>query len=181
MRLKSLLALSFFTLSAHAAELTLSDAVYVHQLDNQEVKNYLWNKTDKLELSPGQHQLKVSYSWIFDDGFESHTKVTVDEHWITLDIPKDGNYLLTTPELIDIDAAEKWAKAPKFVLETAKGKTLAAVAPRPDAPPPPPVPAATAPVTVDGTNMAEQQLQYWWSQADAATRARFKAWLDKQH
>ncbi|EKE68735.1 DUF2057 family protein [Gallaecimonas xiamenensis] len=175
MRLMSFVALCTLGLSAQAAELTLADAVYVHQLDNQEVKNYLWNKTDKLTLSPGKHQLKVSYSKIFDDGFDSHTKVTVDEHWITIQIPAEGQYQLTTPELIDIDAAKAWQEAPSFVLEGSKGKALATLAPRPEAPPKAPADPAAA------QSMAEQQLQYWWSQADDATRQRFKDWLNQQH
>ncbi|WP_115718029.1 DUF2057 family protein [Gallaecimonas mangrovi] len=176
MRFKSLLALSVFALSAHAAEVKLADAVYVYQADNTEFKNYLWHKTDHITLSPGKHQLKVSYSWIFPDGFESNTKVETDPHWITIDIPTDGNYLLTTPKLIDVDAAKKWRENPHYLLETIKGHQLAALTPRPDAPP-----KQLPSDPVKAQNMAEQQLKYWWSQADADTRQRFEQWLKSQH
>ncbi|WKE64458.1 DUF2057 family protein [Gallaecimonas kandeliae] len=183
MRLLPLLSLSLVTLSLHAAELKLAEPVYVHQLDGQEVKNFLWQKTDKLNLAPGKHQLKVSYSKIFDDGFESYTKVNTDERWISIQVPAEGSYLLTTPPLDDLEAAQAFAEKPQFILKSAAGDSQAAkalAAPVAAKPQPRPQGEMTQQLSATDQNMAEQQLHYWYQQADDATKARFKAWL-KEH
>ncbi|WP_341503565.1 DUF2057 family protein [Gallaecimonas sp. GXIMD4217] len=160
---------------ALAANIKLADEVYVHQVDDQEVANYLWKKTEQLQLAPGQHRLKASFKTLVEEGFEDHETVRSNEIWVELSIPAEGEYLLTTPGLADAEAIKAFAKAPRFVLER-QGKALATAKPS-QAPAP-----RTEPVQQLGnpSPQAEQMLKYWWQQADEKSRANFKAWLKQQ-
>ncbi len=190
-----LTALALLPGLSFAATLKLADDVYVHQADNTKVANYLWKKTDTLELAPGSHRLKTSYKTLVEDGFESHTKFSSDEIWVELTIPAEGQYLLTTPRLDGIDAIRDFAKAPRFVLQQ-QGKALATAAPSqaPAIKAEPVITQVIPPVTTTAAvtkpnaqaapakpmPQAEQMLKYWWQQADQQTRENFKAWTEQQ-
>ncbi|OOF51696.1 hypothetical protein BKK54_01585 [Rodentibacter genomosp. 1] len=77
-------------------------------------------------------------------------------------------------DLADYNASGAIAAVPAFASATMPVASTAAVAPATNGK------AAKGRVVVQGENVAEQQLQYWFQQADKETQARFLNWA-KSH
>ena len=93
------LLIALFSVSTHAATLSVADKIQLLAVDGKEVKSQGWNTVDRVELSEGKHQVVVR----FDGEVKRGSKSTI---------------YTTRPYLFDIDLAKKDAEITLPLLTT---------------------------------------------------------------
>lgn len=113
----SLLLSGFIAVQASAATLTVTDNLIVRDVDDKTVDHGFLSKKQQLELTPGQHSLVIKYKDVFEDiDFAEDRLVTSDYFVVRFNVTTQQKLLLSTTEINNLAAAERFVSSPELTL-----------------------------------------------------------------
>jgi len=133
------------------------------------------NHALSIKLAPGQHNLVLQYSDVWEIDAENHDKVT--SGLITFDghFKAGAVYHVQTQTLLSYDQAKAFVISPEVQLVSEQNKLTGAYTPKDD------------PLRFGKDEKVQQvnypnlrQLKFWWANANEYERKSFKQWLSEQ-
>lgn len=113
----SLLICSFVSLNVSAATLTISDNLVIRDIDNKSVEQGILSKTQVFQLIQGEHILVLKYKDVFEDlEFGEERLVKSDYFVVKFSVKNQQELLLSTSNIHDLAAAERFIKSPELNL-----------------------------------------------------------------
>lgn len=98
---------------SYAATLTYSDNLIIREVDDKPVDHGLFSKQSSFELNQGVHTLVVKYKDVFEDiEFAEERVVKSDYFVVKFTVEAHKSLLLTTIDIVDLAAAERFVKSP---------------------------------------------------------------------
>ncbi|CAM3068278.1 DUF2057 domain-containing protein [Pseudoalteromonas distincta] len=184
------LLLSF---SANAENIHFPEEIVPLQVGDKMLESSLFSRIDDVELAPGTYQLRLKYTDLYEDDYDTHEVVESEPFWVDVTVEAGKDYTLVFNRAANAVSAKVFAEAPQVSLKAkssaiakplsvipdtqlainkpAMQNTMPAEPSRSSRPIKP-----IAPVTGKGMPSAPQMLDFWWQQATTAQR---KAFLEK--
>lgn len=116
MLMASLLLLINSTVSM-AETISFPEEIIPLQVDNRVLEGSLFSAIEQVELAPGQYQLKLKYSDLYEDGFDSHAVVESKPFWVNVTIEAEKDYTLAFNRANNVVAAKVFAESPNVSLK----------------------------------------------------------------
>ena len=157
------------------------------------LESSLFSRIDDVELAPGTYQLRLKYTDLYEDDYDTHEVVESEPFWVSVTVEAGKDYTLVFNRAENAVSAKVFAEAPQVSLKAKSSavakplsvisntqlasnkpvmqNTLPAGPSRPSQPIKP-----IAPITGKGMPSAPQMLDFWWQQATTTER---KAFLEK--
>ena len=127
--LGSSLILSVMASAANAATLIVPEAFDVLSVNGLEQSVFSLAKEKHLKLKQGRNIVVLEYDEIFDSQLnDSHESVRPAPYALIFDVSKESILRLQTPNTPNLDAAERYAKAPEFSVEDEQKQAITIVA-----------------------------------------------------
>jgi uncharacterized protein len=183
-----------FSASSIAENIHFPEEIVPLQVGEQIIESSLFSRVDDVELAPGNYQLKLKYTDLYELGYDDHEVVESEPFWVNVTIEAGKDYILEFNRAKNPVAAKVFAESPQVSLK-AKGSALAkplaviSNAQLANAMPVQQVAHAAsmseqpsravkpiAPINGKGMPSAAAMLDFWWQQA---TPAQQQAFLDK--
>ena len=183
-----------FSVSSVAENIHFPEEFVPLQVDNRVIESSLFSKVDDLELDPGTYQLKLKYTDLYEEDYDTHEVVESEPFWVNVTVEAGKDYTLVFNRAENAVAAKVFAQSPMVSLK-AQGNELAAplsvvsksqlakdmsVNQSRETPAGPQKPSRPikpiAPINGKGMPSAAEMLDFWWQQASKAER---KAFLEK--
>jgi uncharacterized protein YccT (UPF0319 family) len=192
MFLSSAVAL-LFSVSSVAENIHFPEEFVPLQVGERIIESSLFSRVDDLELAPGTYQLRLKYTDLYEDDYDTHEVVESEPFWVDVTIEAGKNYTLVFNRASNAISAKAFAQAPEVSLktkdnplavplETISNSELASAMPAKLAAAhqtsrlKPQVIKPIAPINGKGMPSAADMLDFWWQQA---TPAQQKAFLEK--
>jgi uncharacterized protein YccT (UPF0319 family) len=113
----SLLICSVVSLNVSAATLTITDNLIIRDIDNKSVEQGILSKTQVFQLTQGRHVLVLKYKDVLEDlEFGEERLVTSDYFVVKFSVKNQQELLLSTSDIHDLAAAERFIKSPELNL-----------------------------------------------------------------
>ncbi|MBB1278772.1 DUF2057 domain-containing protein [Pseudoalteromonas sp. SR43-3] len=180
------LLLSF---SANAENIHFPEEIVPLQVGDKMLESSLFSRIDDVELAPGTYQLRLKYTDLYEDDYDTHEVVESEPFWVSVTVEAGKDYTLVFNRAENAVSAKVFAEAPQVSLKaksSAVAKPLSVISNTQLASNKPvmqnTMPAGRqpikpiAPITDKGMPSAPQMLDFWWQQATTAER---KAFLEK--
>ncbi|MEI6893079.1 MAG: DUF2057 domain-containing protein [Colwellia sp.] len=120
-----LLPITFISFKVTAITLTFSDNLVIRDLDGKTVEHGFFSTNQKLALTQGKHTLVLKYKDVFEDiDFNDERVVNSDYFVVKFTLEDQQTLFLTTSEISNLAAAERFAKAPELILLDENSKEL---------------------------------------------------------
>jgi hypothetical protein len=109
-----------------ATLLTISDNLVLKEVNDKVQDTNFFSNENTIELPQGRHTLLVKYKDVFEDlDFAEERLVESDPFIIEFSLTNEKALLLSTPEIKNLTAAERFSHMPEIVLTTQAGQSLA--------------------------------------------------------
>lgn len=204
-----ILLLTFIQFSCLAAVLVVPDNFRVLKVNNIEVKQSFFVNETTLKFKPGQHSITLQYSDMFESSFsDDHSKVLSEPFDVSFILTEEKQLRFKAPELLDLDNAKQYAKAPSIKILNEFGNALdlfhsmdneTVVVNNTNSVNQAPVPSDKIKPTQNNTLNTNRQravmtsnntansaapdaiamLKFWWASANEQQRQQFKQYLAK--
>ncbi|GAW96211.1 uncharacterized protein family UPF0319 [Colwellia marinimaniae] len=113
----SVLFSSLFTFHVSATKLTVADNLLVRDIDDKAVEHGFFSSKQTMQLSQGKHVLVVKYKDVFEDlDFAEERLVQSDYFVVKFTVDKQLTLVLSTNNIADLAAAERFVKTPELIL-----------------------------------------------------------------
>ncbi|MFQ3209414.1 MAG: hypothetical protein ACI8SC_000886 [Colwellia sp.] len=113
----SLLICSVVSLNVSAATLTITDNLIIRDIDNKSVEQGILSKSQVFQLTQGRHVLVLKYKDVLEDlEFGEERLVTSDYFVVKFSVKNQQELLLSTSDIHDLAAAERFIKSPELNL-----------------------------------------------------------------
>jgi uncharacterized protein YccT (UPF0319 family) len=113
----SLLICSVVSLNVSAATLTITDNLIIRDIDNKSVEQGILSKTQVFQLTQGRHVLVLKYKDVLEDlELGEERLVTSDYFVVKFSVKNQQELLLSTSDIDDLAAAERFIKSPELNL-----------------------------------------------------------------
>ena len=179
--------------SATAENIHFPEEFVPLQVGDRMLESSLFSRIDDVELAPGTYQLRLKYTDLYEDDYDTHEVVESEPFWVDVTVEAGKDYTLVFNRAENAVSAKVFAEAPQVSLKaknSAIAKPLSVISSTqlasnkpvmkntvPAGPSRPSRPIKPiAPVTGKGMPSAPQMLDFWWQQATTAER---KAFLEK--
>ncbi len=125
--MKKAMALSLALLAAPvtwAESLTIPMEFQFVALDGTKISTSLFSHKDELDLAPGQRKIALQYKDLIPESVgDGHRRVSSSPFVVTLQVEKGVDYVLKADRrIVDVKAAEAYAKAPQVVISASNGR-----------------------------------------------------------
>lgn len=180
-----------FSVSSMAENIHFPQEFVPLQVDSRVIESSLFSKVDDLDLDPGTYQLKLKYTDLYEDDYDTHEIVESEPFWVSVTVQADKDYTLVFNRAENAVAAKVFAQSPMVSLKAqgnelatplsvisksqlAKDMTVNQSVDTPAGPQKPSRPIKPiAPINGKGMPSASQMLDFWWEQATLAERKAF--------
>lgn len=202
----SLLLSSFATFSVNAAKFSITDNLIIRDIDDKSVEQGFLKNKQMFELTQGKHILVLKYKDVFEDlEFGEERLVKSDYFVVKFTVESQQELLLSTSNINDLAAAERFVKSPELnlldehkqeivlALETLKDYELAKQVTKVVTTLSTPVVSAKSNEKITTTTESEQafntqvinnvdtvpMLKYWWQKANRDEKNSFLDFINK--
>jgi|TARA_R110000751_G_scaffold81304_1_gene163984 uncharacterized protein YccT (UPF0319 family) len=179
--------------SANAENIHFPEEIVPLQVGDKMLESSLFSRIDDVELAPGTYQLRLKYTDLYEDDYDTHEVIESEPFWVNVTVEAGKDYTLVFNRAENAVSAKVFAEAPQVSLKaksSAVAKPLSVISntqlasnkpamqnTMPAGPSRPSQPIKPiAPITGKGMPSAPQMLDFWWQQATATER---KAFLEK--
>lgn len=189
--------------AAHAAKLNFPEEIIPLQVGEKTIEHSFFSKVREVQLEPGQYQLKMRYSDLYEVGYDDHEIIESEPFWATVKITQQGQYHIEFNRPKNVVAAKTFAEQPLIQLQAPDESLATSLVVSKTAPQlatnnaQPTSSQASAAQSTAGASSSSQSmsmpappaaahpdvvamLQYWWQQATPAQRKAFLAAIKAQ-
>ncbi|MEI5639915.1 MULTISPECIES: DUF2057 domain-containing protein [unclassified Pseudoalteromonas] len=185
--------------AAHAAQLNFPEEIIPLQVGEKTIEHSFFSKVREVQLEPGQYQVKMRYSDLYEVGYDDHEIIESEPFWATVTISQQGQYHIEFNRPNNVVAAKTFAEQPLIQLQApdeslATSLVVSKTAPQMSNTQPTTSPATAAQLTTMASEPSQSMpaaptaahpdvvamLQYWWQQATPAQRKAFLAAIKAQ-
>lgn len=107
----------FFTFKTSAVELKVSDDLVIRDIDDKALAHSFLSTKKTINLTQGKHTLVLKYKDVFEDlDFAEERLITSDYFVVKFNIVNQKKLTLSTRNIHDLAAAERFVKSPELTL-----------------------------------------------------------------
>lgn len=187
-----------FSLNTLAETIHFPEELVPLQVDERVIEQSFFSRVDDIELAPGTYKLKLKYTDLYEQGYDSHTTVDSEPFWVQVTVDEGKDYDVVFNRADNAVAAKIFAESPQVSIKP-HGSALAEplsvlnstqVNTAPEVKQVAPAQVATATVAVgkattlpakapsnhaamQKTPSAAAMLDFWWQQASPQERQAF--------
>ena len=113
-----------FSVSSMAENIHFPEEFVPLQVGERIIESGLFSRVDDVELAPGTYQLKLKYTDLYEDDYDTHEVVESEPFWVNVTVEAGNDYALVFNRANNAVAAKVFAESPLVSLK-AQGSSLA--------------------------------------------------------
>ena len=113
-----------FSVSSMAENIHFPEEFVPLQVGERIIESSLFSRVDDVELAPGTYQLRLKYTDLYEDDYDTHEVVESEPFWVEVTVEAGKDYALVFNRANNAISAKVFAEAPEVGLK-AKNSSLA--------------------------------------------------------